>query len=417
VLTGTNLVYTKKYNLRIVHEVIRLFGPLSRAEVARHTELSVQTVSNLVKELLALRLVQEGGRRSEGRGAPSTDLTLNPDGAYAIGLDLDRDHLTGLLVDLAGQVRQRIHVELDSPSPSEALDLMCETAQSLVARQGLRLDQVAGLGVGVPGPMHHADDGHGYVVNPTAFPGWQNIPLASWLRNRLDMPVYLENNAMAAAVGERWYGAGRQIGTFFYIYFGSGLGGGLVMNGQPYQGFTGNAGEIGYLPTILARGGSTHGAEEVPHVGLHFNMPRLYARLREDGSAASSLEDLDRLLAEEHPALLDWMDHASDHLTGLVLAIEYLLDPEAICFGGRLSDRVVGGLMERVARQLPQRRIEGKATAPRHLLATAGVDAGALGVATLPIYEIFAPAHTVLLKQRRDQGTIKDGLPRPVPSL
>ena len=76
VLTGTNLVYTKKYNLRIVHEVIRLFGPLSRAEVARHTELSVQTVSNLVKELLALHLVQEGGRRSEGRGAPSTDLTL-----------------------------------------------------------------------------------------------------------------------------------------------------------------------------------------------------------------------------------------------------------------------------------------------------------------------------------------------------
>ena len=71
-LTGTNLVYTKKYNLRIVHEVIRVHGPLSRADVARHTQLSVQTVSNLVKELLELRLVQEGGRRSEGRGAPST---------------------------------------------------------------------------------------------------------------------------------------------------------------------------------------------------------------------------------------------------------------------------------------------------------------------------------------------------------
>ena len=95
VLTGTNLVYTKKYNLRIVHEVIRVYGPLSRADVARHTQLSVQTVSNLVKELLELRLVQEGGRRSEGRGAPSTELTINPDGAYAIGLDLDRDHLTG----------------------------------------------------------------------------------------------------------------------------------------------------------------------------------------------------------------------------------------------------------------------------------------------------------------------------------
>jgi predicted NBD/HSP70 family sugar kinase len=416
VLTGTNLVYTMKYNLRIVHEVIRLFGPLSRADVARHTELSVQTVSNLVKELLALHLVQEGGRRSEGRGAPSTDLTINPDGAYALGLDLDRDHLTGLLVDIAGNVRQRIHVEIDSPSPAEAVELVGETARALVERQGLRLDQVAGLGVGIPGPMHLAENGHDYLVNPKAFPGWQNIPLASLLRDRLGMPVYLENNAMAAAVGERWYGAGRQIGTFFYIYFGSGLGGGLVMDGEPYQGFTGNAGEIGYLPTILARDAATHGAQEVPHVGLHFNMPRLYARLREDGSDASSLEDLDRLLVDENAALLEWMDDASDHLTGLVLAIEYLLDPEAICFGGRLSDRVVGGLMERVARQLPERRIEGKTTGPRHFLATAGVDAGALGVATLPIYEIFAPAHTILLKQRGAQDSIERGLPRSTPT-
>jgi predicted NBD/HSP70 family sugar kinase len=416
VLTGTNLVYAKQYNLRIVHEVIRLFGPLSRADIARHTELSVQTVSNLVKELLDLQLVQEGGRRSEGRGAPSTDLTINPDGAYALGLDLDRDHLTGVLVDLAGQVRQRIHVAIDSPSPEQALELMCDFAKTLAERQGLRLDQVAGLGVGVPGPMHHEADGKGYLVNPTAFPGWHKIPLASWLHDRLGMPVYLENNATAAGVGERWYGAGRQIGTFFYIYFGSGLGGGLVMNGQPYEGFTGNAGEIGYLPTILARNIGPRDGEEVPYVGLHFSMPHLYARLREQGCDAGALEDLDRLLAEENAALLEWMDDASDHLTGLVLAIEYLLDPEAICFGGRLSDRVVGGLMERVARQLPERRIARKGRGPKHFLATAGADAGALGVATLPIYSIFAPEHTVLLKQRREQGRIERGLPRPIAS-
>jgi predicted NBD/HSP70 family sugar kinase len=152
-------------------------------------------------------------------------------------------------------------------------------------------------------------------------------------------------------------------------------------------------------------------------VGLHFNMPRLYERLREDGSSARTLEDLDQLLSARHPALLAWMDDASEHLTGLVLAIEYLLDPEAICFGGRLSDRIVGGLMDRVAQQLPGRRIGGKITAPRHFLATAGVDAGALGVATLPIYEIFAPAPSVLLKPRRGLGAGISGLPRPVTSL
>ena len=67
--------------------------------------------------------MQEGGRRSEGRGAPSTELTINPDGAFAVGLDLDRDHLTGVLVDLAGQVRQRMHMEVETPSSAEVLDL------------------------------------------------------------------------------------------------------------------------------------------------------------------------------------------------------------------------------------------------------------------------------------------------------
>ena len=416
-LTGTNLVYTKKYNLRIVHEVIRVHGPLSRADVARHTQLSVQTVSNLVKELLELRLVQEGGRRSEGRGAPSTELTIDPNGAYAIGLDLDRDHLTGVLVDLAGQVRQRMHLEIETPSPTEVLDLMCGMVETMTERQGLRVGDLAGLGVGVPGPMHRDETGTGYLVNPKAFPGWHDIPLATWLHERLDMPVYLENNALAAALGERWYGGGRQVGTFFYIYFGSGLGGGLIMNGQPYQGFTGNAGEIGYLPTVLSRDSASPTVEDEPHVGLHFTMPRLYARLRRGGTEVGSLEELDQLVARSHPGMLEWMDDAADHLSALVLAIEYVLDPEAICFGGRLSDRILAGLMDRVALLLPDRRPRGKVSVPRHFLATAGVDAGALGVATLPIYEIFAPAPRVLLKDRRGGSKGGSGLRRSVNSL
>jgi len=209
--------------------------------------------------------------------------------------------------------------------------------------------------------------------------------------------VFLENNATAAAVGERWYGAGQQLGTFFYIYFGSGLGGGLIMEGRPYEGFTGNAGEIGYMPTGLAGDAPN---DEAPHVGLHFNMSRLYAELRQDGAEAQTLEDLDGLLRSNHPRLLRWMDAAAHHLTGLVLAVEYIIDPEAIFFGGRLPNTVLEGLMERVAQQLPLRRIVGKTSSPRLLLARAGVDAAALGVATLPTYEFLAPAPQVLLKQR-----------------
>lgn len=418
-LTGTNLVYTKQYNLRIVHEVIRLFGPLSRADVARRTELTGQTVSNLVRELLDLGLVREGELRSEGRGAPSTALEINPDGAYAIGLDLDRDHLTGVLVDVAGKVRQRVNREVDTPSPEETLDLMVDMVDTMLGRQELKAENLAGVGVGIPGPMHRGAEG-GYLVNPKAFPGWHQIPLASLLRERLDTAVFLENNATAAAVGERWYGAGQQYSTFFYIYFGSGLGGGMIAQGRPYEGFTGNAGEIGYLPTVLtgdSGAAALAAGEEAPHVGQYFTMPRLFAALKADGVTVHTLSELDPLLAAGHPRLLEWMDKASDHLAGLVLAVEYVLDPEAIFFGGRLSDQILKGLMERVAAQMPTRRVGGKIVAPPHLLATAGVDAAALGVATLPIYELFAPAPNVLLKRPKTRDATFGAMPRAVTAL
>lgn len=398
-LTGTNLVYTKQYNLRIVHEVVRRFGPLSRADIARRTELTVQTVSNLVKELTALGLVFETARRRQRRGAPSTAVAINPEGAFTIGLDLDRDHLTSVLIDLAGNVRQRAHVDLDFPKPPEALDRMVETAAALMDAEGLTREEVSGVGVGVPGLMHPADNGDGYVVNPTSFPGWHDVPLAGWLHERLGIPILLENNATAAAIGERLYGAGQQFRTFFYVYIGSGLGGGLIIDGQPYTGLTGNAGEIGYLPPALA--GDAAATDETPHVGTHFRLPRLYELLRNQGdSDVRRPEDLDLLLAAGDAALLAWMDDAADHLTGLVLAVEYMLDPEAIFFGGRLPERVISGLMDRVVLHLPKRRIAGKLAGPRHLLATAGADAAALGVATLPIYEAFAPAPRVLLKKK-----------------
>lgn len=402
-LTGTNLVYTKQYNLRIVHEVIRVFGPLSRADIARHTELTVQTVSNLTKELIAAGLVCEGERRQEGRGAPAMTLMLNPDGARAIGLDLDRDHLTGVLVDLTGKVRERVHVELDFPTPEEALELLVDTADALMSRAGMRPEEAAGVGIGVPGPMHLGEEGS-YLVNPRAFPGWHDIPLASWVRDRLRMPVFLENNATAAAVGERWYGGGQQIKTFFYIYFGSGLGGGLVMNGQPYEGFTGNAGELGYLPAIPSGDGRT--GEEKPHVGLDFNLPRLYEKLRADGCRVRTPDDLEELFCARNPRLMAWMDAAANHLTSLVLAVEYLIDPEAIFFGGRLPDRLLVALMDGVADRLPGRRLGENPPALRYLLATAGADAAALGVATLPIYDTFAPAPHVLLKQGRNPSVL-----------
>lgn len=399
-LTGTNLKYTKAYNFRIVLETIRLNGPLSRADIARRTGLTAQTISNIIRKAIRSGLVIEGDLVREGRGAPSTSLTLNPDGAYSIGLDLDKDHLTGILLDLNGVVRQRVHEELNFPPPEEALDRMEALVHTLVEREGIARGRVWGVGVGFPGPLDIARERLvTNVVNPTAFPGWHNVPVVDILSKRLSLPIFLENNATAAAVGERWYGAGRRISTFFYVFFSVGLGGGLIVGGQPFEGHTGNAGELGYIPTSCEDGmADIAGGEDRPHIGQHFNLPRLYAQLAEHGVTVTRPDELAGLYQSGNPQLMEWLERAAEQLAPVILAIEYIVDPEAIFFGGRLPDVLIRDLMERLGRRLPALRITGKPTMPKLILGTAGVDAAALGVATLPVYASFAPIPKVLMK-------------------
>ncbi len=397
-LVGTNLEYTKLYNYRIVLETIRLRGPVSRAEIARLTELTAQTITNITRKLAEVNLIQDAHKQREGRGAPSTLLTLNPEGAFAVGLDLDKDHLTGVLMDFVGRVRQRMHYDLNFPLPEEAIELLEKTARELIRREGLDLKVLSGVGVGLPGPLDiKKDHSVSNFVNPSAFPGWKNVPVAEILSRRLELPVFLENNATAAAVGERWYGAGQDIKTFFYVYFGAGLGGGLIIDGQPFEGHTGNAGELGFYPS--QGDDDTDPTEERPHLGLYFNLPRLYRRLQEQGITVREPQGLEALYEQENPYLLSWIEKAADHLAPILLAIEYVVDPEAFFFGGRLPAPIIKAMMRRLKQTLPKLRMEGKASAPALLFATSGVDAAALGVATMPMYSSFAPTPGVLLKR------------------
>src|SRR5690606_5018245 len=157
---------------------------------------------------------------------------------------------------------------------------------------GLTRDRVWGIGVGIPGPLDLTDISvSNNSVSPNAFPGWKGVPLARLLTHRIGLPIFLENNATAAAIGERWYGAGQQISTFFYVFLGLGLGGGLILNGQPYEGCTGNAGELGYFPTPGVP--DSDGLENGAHLGVHFNVPRLYRLLREHGTPVSHPGELE----------------------------------------------------------------------------------------------------------------------------
>lgn len=402
-LSGTNLQYANSYNVRIVLEAIRLYGPLSRIDIARQTHLTAQTVTNITKKLMNAGLIYESDRLQDGRGAPSIMLELNKDAAYSIGLDFDKDHLTGILVDLHGNKRQRIHMNVDYPSPEEVMNMMSKMVDDLVKMEGVDYDLLWGVGVGFPGPMVVSEGSvFSNAVNPEALPGWEQVPVAEILEKRIKIPVFLENNASAAAIGERWYGNGKHINTFFYLFFGAGLGGGLVINGQIFPGHAGNAGEVGYMPLIDSSGSPQKVEKE--YLGTYFNLSELYKKLRANGIEVKTTEDLEPLLKAENPVLQNWIESGSTKLISLILSIEYLIDPQIIYFGGRLPNSIIEIIRSRLELELPNYRIGSKINNPELHLATVGIDTAALGVATLPLYTSLAPLPRLLMKKGKKEA-------------
>lgn len=387
-LSGTNLEYTRFYNQRVVLEAIRLHEPVSRAEIARHTGLTNQTVSNIVVELLERGVVQAGDKRVGRRGQPALELRLNPEGAFSIGLHLDRDHLAGVLMDLKGTVHRQIHYEARLPSPEQALKLMQKAVLELHRGQA-KVPDLWGIGVALPGPMEMES---GRVVAVPNFPGWQDVAVRDWLEEHLGVLVYLENDATAAATGERWHGVGRGFSNFFYVYFGVGMGGGVILGGHPYRGASGNAGEFGH--TFVQPG-----VKPQP-VGNYITLESLY---KEAGVAQPKA--LEEEFQQRNPKVLAWLERAAELLAPGLVSVESLLDPEALIFGGRIPQSLIAYLLERLGQQMPLYRLPGKPLYPKLLLGQAQQDAACLGAATLPFYEEIAPSHHLLLKKTGSGAT------------
>lgn len=396
-LSGTNLTYTKAYNFRIVFETIRLLGPISRADIARKTNLTAQTVSNIVTRLQERDLILIADKLQKQRGAPSTNLILNPEGAYSIGIDFNRDHLTGILVDLEGKVVSKYFYEVDNPEPNEAVRLISDTIKMLKNFPDDKDAYFAGVGIGLPGPLSINENNEvSNTINPKAFPNWHNVPIIALLQGKLETRIFIENNASAAAIGELWYGAGKNQSDFLYVFMGAGLGGGVVLNGSIFEGANRNAGELGYFPFI--NGKSPLSTSDEPHIGEHFNLSNLYHWLSKSGIDIKRPEDLEKLYRSKDSNFIEWMNLAKAYLTPVLLSAEYFLDFDTVILGGRIPESIINDFAKDLPVLLTKDRVDMKARAPKVLVGTAGPDAAALGAATLPMFDLFSVQKEVLLK-------------------
>ncbi|MET9533889.1 ROK family transcriptional regulator [Streptomyces sp. NPDC006649] len=251
--SGANLPVLRSHNAALVLELLRTAGEagISRLELAERTGLTPQAVSKITARLRAEGFAAEAGRRASTGGKPRTVLRLVPAAAYAVGLHLDRDRLGAVLVDLAGAVVAGRSAELDFGAGADAVGAAAADAvAAVVADAGEEgpsggRPPVLGVGVAAPGPLDHDT---GVLRRVTGFPQWDGHPLRDALRARLGLPVVLDKDTNAAALGLALRGPGD---SFAYLHLGTGLGAGLVLGGALYRGPRTGAGEFGHQTVQL----------------------------------------------------------------------------------------------------------------------------------------------------------------------
>ncbi|MEV7190405.1 ROK family transcriptional regulator [Streptomyces sp. NPDC093510] len=230
-------------NLERVVRAVRLAGSLTQAEIARTTGLSAATVSNIVRELKDGGTVEVTPTSAGGRRARS--VSLSGDAGIVIGVDFGHTHLRVAVGNLAHQVLAEESEPLDvDASAAQGFDRAEQLVSRLIAATGVDRTKIAGVGLGVPGPI---DVESGTLGSTSILPGWTGTKPAEELGGRLGVPVHVDNDANLGALGELVWGSGRGVRDLAYIKVASGVGAGLVISGRIYRGPGGTAGEIGHI--------------------------------------------------------------------------------------------------------------------------------------------------------------------------
>lgn len=394
-LSGTNIDHTQRFNRRVVLEAVRLHGPLSRAEVARLTGLSAQTVTNIIEQFKPAELLIEKPRRTGGRGQPPIDLIVNPQAAYSFGISFDDRKLVVILLNLGGEICAEIELPVAHPSPAVVLPLIEAAVNELTSKLSISPDRIWGAGVVMPALIAK---GSPTVLGPSSVPEWQGYPVVERLGGRLGIPVFVDNDATAGAIGELLFGAGRQLTDFFYVHLGVGVGGGIIASGRPYRGAFGMSGELGHI--ISVPDGRPCPCGNKGCLERYASLSAAYAAVTEmpENFHPIDLDVLHKALENRDEKLLNWMDDAARHLRNAIVTIENLLDPQAIVIGGPIPDGILEGLMSRIE-PLPASVSSRHGNAPKRLVkAASGLDTRVLGAASLAIFDSMTPDFSVLMK-------------------
>lgn len=387
---GANQVRVRAYNERLVLSLVRRHDGLSKAEIARRSGLSAQTVSVIMRSLEKDGLLVRGELLRGKVGQPSTPMKLNPDSVYSFGVKIGRRSVDLVLMDFVGRIRMQLRNTYPYPMPNWILPFVVDGIAQLEARlTPNERRRVAGVGIAAPFELWSwAKE----VGAPTGeMDVWRDVDLRTTIADQIDYPVFLQNDATSACGAELVFGNGQSYPDFLYIFIGSFIGGGVVLNSALFSGRSGAAGAIGPLP-VQGRDGKTVQLLKIASIFVLEDM------LRDRGIDPKPLWFSPDEWIDFGEPLERWIRDTAAALAQAVIAAASIIDFATVIIDGGFPDWVRARIAEATREALMLHDLQGVAV-PDIIEGAVGSQARAIGGASLPLFSRYLLDQNVLFKE------------------
>jgi predicted NBD/HSP70 family sugar kinase len=391
---GTNQTGVRLYNERLVLSLIRLHGALPKADIARLTGLSPQTISIITNQLTADGLLLKGIPRRGRIGQPSVPYSLNPDGALAFGLKVGRRSVDLYLIDFTGRILKALHKTYAYPTLATIRKFTSEGIEEVMG--SLKSDlaiRIAGLGIGAPYEMWTWHEEIGAPAEELDL--WRTVDIRREIAALCTWPVYFANDITAACAAELMFGIGGDFIDYLYLFIGSFIGGGLVLNGHLFPGRSQNAAALGSMPALIGTATRPVRSPQLMNVASIYVLER---KLIAEGRDASVLwQSPDDWGGDLGPALDEWIAEVATSVAYSIVAAIAVIDVETVIIDGAFPVAVRRRIIEQT--RIALARINQQGLAPFRLVeGSIGNAARAMGGACLPLLANFTQDREVLFK-------------------
>ena len=301
---------------------------ISRVELSRMTGLTKTTVSSIINEFISLDIVEESSTISTGNvGKAPIPLHIRADAVYTIGVHLERQKVKTVLIDARMNIITRkkglSYERLGPKGVLKNLFLSIDDSMKYAEKHNIK---VGAIGIGVPGPL---DAQTGVVRHPPKFKGWKDVPLGKIVHERYKLPVWIENDANVGVLAEKWHGGGKNLKNFVYILVNEGIGAGIVIDDELYQGAYDYVGEIGHILFYDRR--KFRYLEDISGVDI------LIKKARSRGLNIENIKEISNLLQKDDKETKSIVKQLATWIGAAIINVIHIIGPEAVFIGGKMA--------------------------------------------------------------------------------